>query len=249
MRTSVLAAFFVLVVQPARGDQRLIVEGHEDYPRCSRAADAIVEELARSAKLRRVRALAVAASAKGMKALAASRYLSGLRTLSICTDDAGVAALAASPYVSSVTELSIFSEEQLRPETITRLVTSRHLRKLRVLRFIAGDSEAEHTIGPDGLQALVQHMALPGLKELDLRWNPLDETSVIALLAADFVEKLERLDLCHTAFSDAVADLLIARKRQLPHMNHVCISYGIVGGPSEPLDRIRAAYGAVAETD
>jgi len=246
---TVLAFVLLLLPLAARGAESLVVEGAEDYPRCSKADDATVKALARGKRLRGVRSLRIAASADGIRELARSKHLGKVRTLSVCTEEAGVAALATSRYLGSVTELTIFSEDPLRPETVKRLVTSRHLRKLRILRFVAGDSEAEKTLDPVGLRALVRHAALPRLVELDLAWNALDQDSVVALVQSKLAARLQRLNLCQTAFGRAAADALIAEQPRLSRLRRLCVSYGIVGGPAEELDRVRSAYDSVVETD
>jgi len=201
-----------------------VMSSEDKYPFCSSVSKTTAITLAQ-ARLPSLRALYVAAPGEGIAALAGSSLLGGVTSLSVCTDARGVAALGQSPLLTQVDELNVASDQGqlLGGDAIRSLVQSSALgQSLRVLRFFGSDSEAEHSIGTEGIIALARWARLPRLRELDLRWNPVSEEAVANLVRSPLARQLARLDLCHTGFGTVVADALV--ERPLVRLTYLCVS-------------------------
>jgi hypothetical protein len=180
----------------------VVVQGDQfTYPECSLASDEEVAALTRDDALSAADSLYVAASGDAIAVLARSKRLRGLTSLHVCTDDAGVRALARSKHLGGLEELTITaSGEPLAADTVKRLVRARGLRKkLRSLRFVAGDSEAEKTLDDAGFLAIAEHLDLPALRVLDLSWHYwIPDDTIAAVQTAPWGSQLDTLLLCHT---------------------------------------------------
>jgi hypothetical protein len=185
----------------------VVVQGDQfTYPECSLASDEEIAALTRDAALSAADTLYVAASGDAIAVLARSKRLRGLTSLHVCTDDAGVRALARSKHIGGLEELTITaSGEPLAADTVKRLVTARGLRKkLRGLRFVAGDSEAEKTLDAAGFHAIAEHLDLPGPRVLDVSWHyPVSADAVAAVEKAPWAAQLDKLVVCRTHDSNA----------------------------------------------
>jgi len=235
---------FILLI--ALGGSSLSIQGAEpSYPECSLAADRDVARLARSSV--RPEVLAVSASDRGLRSLARSRVLREVRSLRVCGDDAGLRALARSRHLGALEELTVVAwGGPLEVDTVIALVSSPRLRGVRALHLVSGDSEAEKTIAGDAATALIEHLALPALRELDLSWTYLTEAQLIAIARAPWTAQLERLDLVYTALSPAIGDAFVAERTRLASLTWLSLGYGVGGGSGgDDPARLEAAYGTV----
>ena len=225
-----------------KADTTIDIEASDDrYPFCSTVDVATARKMALK-RFPKVRRAIVAASGPAMEILAKARWLGELDRLWVCTDARGLRALARVRGLRKLIELQVASDDgrPLDSDAVRELVRSSGLRSLERLRFSGSDSEAERSIGSDGVIAIAKHARLPHLLALDLSWNPVDENAVATLAGSGLARQLEELNLCRTALP---TDAVIAA--MLTNLKRLCIS-DLIGGRA-PADekRLEAAYGTV----
>lgn len=247
-RTAITAAALsALAAGPAAAgsgedETTLVVQAPDErYPYC---ATVDVAAARRAAKRRHpgLGSAYVAASGRAMEIMARAKWMRRLERLSVCTDERGLRALAKVRWTRLV-DLEIASDDgaPLGAEEVGALAGSRGVRRVERLRFFAGDSEAERSLGPDGAVALAERARMPRLRALVLGWNPLDEASVAALVGSELAGQLEDLDLCQTAVA---VDAVIAAG--LTGLRRLCMS-DLAGPDLDDAERARldAAYPGV----
>ena len=222
------------------------IEASDDrYPFCSTIDVTTARKMARK-RFPEVRGASISASGRAMEVLAEAPWLGQLDQLWVCTDERGLRALARSRTLGKLIELQVASDDG-RPfdaKAIRKLVSSRGLRSLERLRFSGSDSEAEKSIGSDGVIAIAEHAHLAQLRALDLSWNPIDGDAVASLVRSGVARQLEELNLCRTAMP---TDAVITAK--LTNLKRLCVSEKGSGRSSSDSKRLEAAYGAVLSPD
>ncbi len=173
-----------------------------------------------------------AISDNGLQAFARSAKVGNLRELTLndnsLISDHGILALANAPTFARLHALDI-SYIDLSNVGVRGLVESPYLRKLQRLEMVGnhiGDAGlavlassnllqrmlrhapvlhlASNTIGPAGIDALMQSPYLELVEELDLRNNPLGDEGFARLLMGNRWKRLRRLLLRNTRLTDAV---------------------------------------------